>query len=147
MSTSYNSGVFLGIKLIDIGYNVEKVINSFEVHDKKGNPTGKFENEDSWKHTFNGKEKLEDKLYIEDIENISNVKKPLEVFNQNDDYSEFDMDNVVIGIDIVKNNYDEYYCLKEISDISSQIDLVKSIIRKQFNIEVEPKLYYYFSVS
>ena len=56
MSTSYYSGVILGVKLPEIGFNIEKISNRFEIHDKKGNLTGRFENETSWKFTYKGVE-------------------------------------------------------------------------------------------
>ena len=148
MSTSYNSGVFVGVKLSEIGFNAKLLSNRFEVHDKKGKPTGKFDTEYSWEITYKGDVFVENgadfyEEYIDDILELEH-ESPLRLLNNNDD-RDFDIDNFVIGVDITKKRYDDYFLLKELD--LTKIDFVKNVIESQFGVDVEPKLYYFCSVS
>ena len=144
MSTSYSAGVILGVKLDDLGVKIEKISVPYEVHDKKGKPTGKIEYEKSTKITFQGKESVEEKLYSDVLEELIDVKKPLGFLDMS--YDKFDFDKVVVGLNIVDRSYDDWNILTEIS-IDGKLELVKSELMKQFGVDVEPKLYFYFQVS
>lgn len=146
MSTSYNSGVILGVKLNEIGFNAKLQKSPYEIHDKKGKPTGKFDYDYNWIINFNGNViTTEDKkLYVDEIEEIINIKKPLNFFENT--YEDFDVDNVIIGINLISKGYNDWNILKEISYLD-KIDMVREELKKQFNVDVEPKLYFYFIVS
>jgi hypothetical protein len=144
MSTSYDSGVILGVKLFEIGVEIENISIPYVVHNRKGIPTGIIDHDKSVKITFQGKESIEKKVYSEVIEELINVKKPL-IF-QNISYDECDIDNIIIGINIVNREYDDWNIVKEIS-IDDKVDFVKAELKNQFGVDVEPKLYYYFQVS
>ena len=149
MSTSYNAGVFLGVKLSEIGFNAKLNADKYEIHDRKGNKIGKFDTDYSWELDFQGnKSKYDDrKLYSDTIEEIINVDMPLELFDNNDSYcDDTDINKFIIGINISERDYDDYNCLEEINP-NENMNLVKSEIKKQFNVDVEPKLYFYFNVS
>lgn len=151
MSTSYNSGVVLGVKLPEIGFNIEKISTKFEIHDKRGNPTGKFEYETSFKFTYKGVEVPEEKLFNSDlypdsIADFLKMKNPLKMFHVDYENDDDFIDNTIIGVSIVKNHYNEYHFMKEIS-FDDKIDLVKNELKSQFDVDVEPELYYYFEVS
>lgn len=149
MSTSYNAGVVLGVKLSELGYFAKLKSEKFQVHDKKGKPTGKFENDYSWEITFNGKTDIEagETFYIENIEDRLNMKKPIEIVNVNYYDDGVDIEKFVIGVVLSENNYDEYFCLKEI-DIVNKLGEVKAEFNKQFGIDnINLKLYFYFKVS
>jgi hypothetical protein len=60
MSVSYSAGVILGVRIAEIGLKVERISTNFEIHDKKGKPTGKFDQEVSWKISYNGQENIEE---------------------------------------------------------------------------------------
>ena len=62
MGSDYYSGVVVGVKIEEIGFDAEKISNRFEVHDKKGKPTGKFQTEEVWKVKFKEEERLLEKL-------------------------------------------------------------------------------------
>jgi hypothetical protein len=143
MSTSYSAGVVLGVKLDELGLKVENISVQYEVHDKKGKPTGKIEYEKSWKINFQGKETVDDNLYSDVVEELLGIKKPLELLDIS--YDKFNVDKVV-GINIVDRDYDDWNVVKEIS-IDGKLELVKSELKKQFGVDVEPKLYFYFEVS
>jgi hypothetical protein len=146
MSTSYNSGVILGVKLSEIDFKAELVSVPYDVFDKKGKKTGKIEYDKSWKFTFKGVENIEegDGLYSDSIEEIINVQKPLNFWNL--DYENSDFDNMIVGIDLVSRNYNDWSVLKEV-DAKDQFDFVKNELKNQFGVDVEPKLYYYFQIS
>ena len=144
MSASYSAGVVLGVKLDELGLKVEKISVPYEVHDKKGKPTGKIEYEKSWKINFQGKETVEEKLYSDSIENILDIKKPLEILDMS--YDKFNVDKVVVGITIIDREYDDWNVVKELP-IDGNFELVKSELKNQFGVNVEPKLYFYFQVS
>lgn len=149
MSTSYNAGVILGVKLSEIGFNAKLNADKYEIHDRKGNKIGKFDTDYSWELDFQGnKSKYDDrKLYSDTIEEIINVDMPLELFDNNDSYcDDTDINKFIIGINISERDYDDYNCLEEINP-NENMNLVKSEIKKQFNVDVEPKLYFYFNVS
>jgi len=146
MGVDYYSGVIMGVRLSDIGFKIEQTSNRYEVHDKKGNPTGKFETEDKYKISFRNEEKILDEIYNEEIETICNIKSPLTYHNNNEYDSDFDIDEVVIGISLATGGDDEWCSLKEV-DISKKIELIRNEIFKQFGINIEPKLYFYSYVS
>lgn len=150
MSTSYNSGVVLGVKLSEIGFNSEFISVPFEVHDKKGKPTGKFEKEKSWKINFQGKETIQEELYSDTIDELLNIQKPLSVFD-NRGYDEKTDDKIVIGIGVASRDYNDYSGVKEINILDNsfvdKFELVKSELEKQFGVNVNPKLYFYFEIG
>lgn len=143
MSTSYNSGVILGVTASNLGLKIEEISTPYEVHDKKGKPTGKFENEINFKISFQGKEIIEDDLYPDSIEELIGVKHPLKFLNEN--YEDIDADTIIIGVELVNNGYNENK-VEEI-ELEDDFDMVKNEIKKQFGADVEPKLYYYFNIS
>lgn len=143
MSVSYNSGVVLGVKLEDIGFIFENISDHYELHDKKGKPTGKFVNEYSWKISFNGKEIIESKLYSDVIEELIDVKGSLKFLDLSCDG--FDVDRVIIGVGLAHNGYEDYNVMKEF-DVDDQFG-VKTELKNQFGVDVEPKLYFYFNAS
>jgi len=150
MSTSYYSGVILGVKLPEIGFNIEKISTRFEIHDKKGNSTGKFETETSWKFTYKGVEVPEEELFNEElfadgIEGYLKMKKPFKMFHV--DYEDVDnfINNTIIGVSIVSNNYNDYAIMREVS-FEDKIEMVKKELKSQFGVDVEPKLYYFFEI-
>jgi hypothetical protein len=140
MSVSYHAGVILGVKVAELGFNVEKISTPFEIHDKKGNPTGKFDREILYKMTFQDKEKIVDEMYLEYVEEMISTKKPLVVHNPN--YDDLDIDNIIIGIDIVHSGYDDWNLLKEFS--LDEFSTVTTEIKNQYGVDVEPKMYFYF---
>mgnify|MGYP001769078380 CR=1 FL=1 len=145
MSTSIYSGVILGVKISEIGFKAECMSNKFEIHDKKGNPTGKFETETSWKISFNNQEKTVDKLYEDIVSQLIDTKNPLTIINCNNfNDDNFDIDKVIIGIEIAKNGYDSWYKFKE---IEPNFDSIKTELKNQFDVDVQPKLYYYLNTS
>lgn len=149
MSTSYNSGVILGVKLSEIGFNAKLNANKYEVHDRKGKPTGKFDTDYTWTLNFqsNETEYNHRSLYSDVIEDIINIEMPLELFDNNSSYQDdTNFDKFIIGIEIAERDYDDYNCLNEF-DPNKKLDIVKSEIKNQFNVDVEPKLYFYFNVS
>lgn len=154
MSTSYNAGVILGVKLNEIGFNAKLNRNKYEVYDRKGNKTGKFDTDYSWEIDFQGNKSTYNyrKLYQDVIEDIINIDMPLELFDNNNPYvDDIDIDNFVLGIDISEKGYDDNYVLMEIRkleiDTNEKMKLVKSELKKQFNVDIEPKLYFYFNIS
>lgn len=148
MSTTFSSGVILGVKLIDIGFTAEFITTPYVVHDKKGKPTGKIEKDYSWKFNYKGTETIEEgeKIYEESIEDIIDIKSPLEFFNNNDHYSHYDINKVVIGVNITNRNYDDYHYVEEINQ-KNKFELVKAELKNQFGVDVEPKLYFFARVS
>jgi len=144
MSTSYSAGVVLGVKLDELGLKVEKISVPYEVHDKKGKPTGKTDYEKSWKINFQGNETVDDHLYSDVIENLLDIKKPLELLDMS--YDKFNVDKVVVGVTIVDRDYDDWNVVKELKP-EEKFELVKSELKNQFGVDVEPKLYFYFQVS
>lgn len=142
MSTSYNAGVILGVKASDLGLKIQEFTNTYEVHDKKGNPTGKFEKEIIKKMTFNYKVIERERLYNEDFENMVDVKKPLYVFYN---YEELNADNIIVGIYLSQRSYNDYNIINEIS--LDRKEEIKNEIKNQFGIDIEPKLYFYFYIS
>lgn len=147
MSTTFSAGVILGVKLIDIGFKAEFISTPYEIYDKKGKPTGKFETDYSWKFNYKGVETIDEEkqLYNEAIEEIIEFKKPLELFNVNDYYTDSDIDKVVIGINITDRDYDDYHYLEELS--KDKFELVKNELKSQFGVDIEPKLYFFATVS
>ena len=143
MSTSYNCGVILGVTASDLGLKIEKTLTPYEIHDKKGNPTGKFEKEETCKLSYLGKERIESSLYFEYVEELITVNKPLELFNL--DYEDIDPESILIGIEVVNNGYNNWNVIKKI-DLSEN-SVIKAEIKKQFGLDIEPELYFYFNVS
>lgn len=145
MSISYKSGVILGVKLNEIGLETKLHKSQYEIHDKKGKPTGKFDDEYHWTINFNGNLIIEEgkKLYSDVIEDIVDVKKPLNFFENSCDG--FNIEDVIVGIEIISRNYNDYNLVKEIL-FSDKINLVKSELKNQFNVDIEPKLLYYYQV-
>lgn len=143
MSVDYNSGVVLGLTLAEIGFKIEKLKEKFEIHDKKGNPTGKFGTETTYKLSFNGEEKVYDDLYLEYVEEMLEPylksSKTLSVFNL--DYEDVNSDSIIVGKKVVKRGYDDWNVVKEIPMETSDVyDGLKS----KFNIDKMPKFYFYF---
>lgn len=145
MSTSYNSGVVLGVKISDIGFSVEKILNEFEVHDKKGKPTGQFESEKMFKLIFKNYISVVEEIYCDMLDEIISPNSPLEILDINSYYSEYSIDNVIIGIPIVNREYNQYNLVEEIDLEKSET--FKAEIKSQFGVDVEPKLFYYFQIS
>lgn len=146
MSTSYYAGVVLGVKLDELGVKVETSSIPYNVHDRKGNPTGEIEYERSVKISFQGKESINKRFYSDVFEELIDIKKPLEFFDLNGGYEDFNIDNLVVGINTVNRGSNDWNILKEIS-IDDKLEIVKSELMTQFGIDVEPKLYFYFQVS
>lgn len=148
MSATYSAGVILGVKLIDIGFKAEFIKTPYKVHDKKGKPTGEIDTEYTWKFNYQGKETIDEgqQLYNETIEEIIDLKKPFEIFNINNYYADSDIDKVVVGINISNRSWDDYHHLEEINP-DDKFQLVKDELKKQFGIDVEPKLYFFAEVS
>ena len=119
MSTSYSAGVVLGVKLSDIGFNAELVSVPYQVHDKKGKPTGKFENEELWKVNFQGNDvpyEHGNRLYYDIIEEIIGMKTPLVMFDNRDWNEEIaNVDKIIIGVDIVNSDDGDYNVVEEIN--------------------------------
>lgn len=150
MSTTYSAGVILGVKIIDIGFKAEFITTPYVVHDKKGNPTGKIDNEHYWKFNFQGTETIEEeeeqRLHDETIEEIIGLKKPLEIFNINSYYENNDIDKVIIGVSLTHKSYDDYHYLEELNP-NIYFELIKSELNSQFGVDVDPKLFFYSEVS
>lgn len=148
MSATFSAGVILGVKLIDIGFKAEFISTPYEIHDKKGKPTGKIETDYSWKFNYKGVETIDEgkQLYNETIEEIIGFKKPLELFNVNDYYTDSDIDKVVLGINITNRSYDDYHHLEEVTP-ENYFEIVKNEIIRQFGVYAEPKLYFFAEVS
>lgn len=139
MGSDYYSGVVVGVKIEEIGFDAEKISNRFEVHDKKGKPTGKFQTEEVWKVKFKEEERLLEKLYEEDIKNITNIKEPLEIINFND-FDNLYLDDILIGLTIVDGGDDTVVPF----EYENQIKAVKELLFEQFDLVIEPKMYFYF---
>jgi len=108
MSASYNAGVVLGVTLTDIGLKIEELKEKFEIHDKKGNPTGKFDFEVKTKLSFKNKEVVLDHFYPEeDIKNFLNLE-PGKIKIIITDYDDPNSDNILIGMVIVKKGYNSF---------------------------------------
>ena len=145
MSCSYHSGVILGVMVTELGFETERISSKFEIHDKKGNPTGKFEEEVSWKLKFQDKEKSVERIYGEYVEEMVKVKGPLKYLDEN--YDDWSVDEVFVGISLVSRGYDDWHIVKEIPDYNEQYQMVKDEIKSQFGVDVEPKLYFHFTIS
>jgi len=142
MGASYHSGVVVGVRIEEIGFVVNKVSNRFEVHDKKGRPTGTFQSEEVWKVNFDGQEHLMENLYDEDIENIIGIKPfSLEIININD-YDNLCLDDIIIGVNIIEGGGDDDTLIP--FTYENQIKTVKEELFKQFGLDIEPKMYFYF---
>ena len=144
MSTSYDAGVILGVKLSEIGFNVEKISVPYEIHDKKGKPTGEIGYDTCVKIIFQGEESVEEDIDSDTIEELINIKKPLKFLDISGDG--FDINNIIIGINLADIDYNDWNVIKEII-VEGKIEFVKSELKKQFNVDVEPKLYFYFQVG
>lgn len=146
MSVSYNAGVILGVSLSDLGFKIEPILNKFEIHDKKGQPTGKFDTEKTFKLSFRGVEKIVDDVYLEDVEEMVNVNKPLELFQS--DYNQYDeIETYTVGIRVVSNGYNEWNILKEIPQDS--FSTVYNAVNKQFGVSdmTKVKWFFYFNAG
>lgn len=141
MGSDYYSGVVVGIQIDEIGFDAEKISNRFEVHDKKGKPTGRFQTEEVWKVKFKGEEQLLETLYEEDIENIIGIKKPLEIININE-YDNLYIDDILIGLTIVDGSGDDDTVVP--FEYENQMKIVKELLFEQFGLVIEPKMYFYF---
>jgi hypothetical protein len=82
--------------------------------------------------------------YVECSGILPTIKRPLMI--RNCDYEKPGIDNVIIGIKLAQNAYDEWNLLEEI-DYNDNVDIVKNELKNQFGVDVEPKLYFYFNVS
>lgn len=145
MSVDYNSGVVLGLTLAEVGFKIEKLKEKFEVHDKKGNPTGKFDTEIKYKLSFNGEEKVYDYLYFEYIEEMLEPylkSSKLTIFNCN--YEDIDIDSIIVGKTVVKRGYDDWNVVKEIPMGMSD---VYDVLKFKLNVDKMPKFYFYFNAS
>ena len=142
MSTSYYSGVVLGVKLKDIGFEIENISESYDMFDKKGKRTGEIGYDKSVKLTFNGRKREMPNLYSDVVEELINIKHPLIFLDTS--INMFDIDNVIIGINLVNRSYDDWNILKELK-VENNINIVKNELKNQFGVDVEPKLYFYFS--
>lgn len=149
MGVSYNSGVILGITLTDLGFKIEQSKEKFEVHDKKGIPTGKFDFETKFKLSFEGKEKIVDRLYFEYIEELVDLKgKGSKLTIHNIDYEDIDTDKIIIGIKVVGNGYNDWNVVKEVPQ--DQYSTVDGELRFKFKCDmsqIKPKFYFYFYAS
>ena len=150
MSVSYNSGVVLGVKLPEIGFNIEKISTKYELFDKRGKSTGKFENDITWKFTYKGveipeEELFNDDLYTDSIEEYLKMKKPLKMFHINYEDDDHFIDNTIIGVAII-DNYNGETLMEKIS-FNDKFLLVKNELKFQFGVDVDPELYYFFEIS
>jgi len=146
MGVDYNSGVILGVTLSDLGFKIEQSKEKFEVHDKKGNPTGKFDFETKFKLSFEGKEKIFDGLYFEYIEELVDLKgkgSKLEIFNI--DCEDIDTDKIIVGIKVARRGYNDWNLVKEIPQ--DQYSTVEGDLRFNLNSQIKPKFYFYFYSS
>lgn len=150
MSTSYNSGVILGVKITDIGFSIEEILNEYEVHDKKGKPTGKFETEKLFKLTFKDLVSVVPNVHYdifdEMLDDTISTSSPLTILNINGEYYNFSIENVIIGINIINRGYNKYNLVEEIQ-LDDKIEIFKNEILSQFGVDIEPKLFYYFQIS
>jgi hypothetical protein len=143
MGASYYAGVILGLKLSDIKeLKVEHKSESYEIHDKRGNPTGKFDTETKTIVRFG------DRMIVCDdsfggIEKLINPQKPLIFIDQS--YEGFQFETAFIGIELVKNGYDEWNMNKEF-DPNDDRQMIKDEFLKQFGMDIEPRTYFYFNV-
>lgn len=146
MGVDYYSGVILGVSLSDIGFKSEKRTHRYEVHDKYGKPTGKWNTEFVWELKYKDQDKLigTDKVYSEDVEEIINIIPPL-VLHINGYDDSFDSNNVLIGKSLVGYN-GEYDTVDEF-EYQDDIELVKNEIMKQFGVDIKPKMFFYFYSS
>lgn len=145
MSVSYNSGVILGLTLTEIGFKIEKLKELFEIHDKKGKPTGKFDTEIKYKLSFNGEEKVYEHLYFEYIEEMLEPylkSSKLKIFNC--DYEDINMDSIIVGKKVVKRGYDDWNVVKEIPMENSD---VYNDLKFKLNVDKMPKFYFYFNAG
>jgi hypothetical protein len=146
MGADYYSGVILGVKVTDLGLKIEKISTPYEIHDKKGIPTGKLGSDVSYKVTFKDKEKVVEHIYLEYIEQIlaKYLTKPLQLLHESCG-DRFDIDDVIIGVKLVKKGYDDWNMIKEIP--MNSYSTIKNAIKNQFDSNVDPKMYFYFNVS
>lgn len=146
MSVDFNAGVIMGVSLKDLRFKIEKIKEKFELHDKKGKPTGKFDYDVKFKISFNDQEKIFDELYYEHIEEMFDLKdSKLKLHNV--DYEDISEDNIILGIKLVKRGYDDWNVVKEIPQ-----DKYSTVLNefKKLNLNVENesiKLYFYFNAG
>lgn len=141
MSTSYNAGVILGVRLSDLGFKIEPISTKFEIHDKKGIPTGKFDTERTFKLSFRGEERIVDEVYLEYVEEMVTLNKPLKLFQS--DYDKYDeIETYTVGIQVASNGYNDWNVLKEISQDS--FSTVFNAVKNQFDVTDMNKVKYFF---
>lgn len=140
MSASYYSGVILGLTLPEI-CDVKIKSNSFAVHDRKGKPTGEFDQEKSVVITYKGVTEVLSRLYTDAIEEILNIESPFELQDLND-YDDENANDIVVGLKITELDYNEYSALKQIDE--KYLNEMKKVFIEKFNLE--PKIYFYFQI-
>jgi hypothetical protein len=158
MSVSANPVVVIGINSRAL-YKVETKNSEFEVHDKKGNPTGTFEKEyvTTLSTTVNGNKKSIEVngrgWHRDDIETLLEID---DVGGYNDKFGlhnltyEHDEVRDIIGIQIASVNamyttedFQEVNCDKVIETIA----VVKKEISNRFGVDVKPSLFLYGNCS
>lgn len=148
MSVSYNAGVILGVSLADLGFKIEPIVNKYEIHDRKGKPTGKFDTEKTFKLSFQGKEKIVYDVYLEDVEEMIGLNSPLKLFQN--DYNHYEkIETYTVGIQVVSNGYDEWNVLKEIpqDSFSTVFNSLESQFEMSKNGFIHIKYFFYFNAG
>jgi hypothetical protein len=155
MGVSVSVSLVIGIKSGEL-VRSEVTDDTFEIHDERGNPTGKFKTE-STKTIYLVNEptkKVKDEGYLEDITEILNIEEyPSEgdFGLHNGDYESRDyLQTGIVGI-AVQRNRDLIYSggtyeisLEQILDIKKTVQME---IYRRYGVNVEPSLFQVSSVG
>lgn len=156
MSVSVESSIVVGVKASEL-LTLQVKENTYEVHDRKGNPTGTFDKEyiKFLRLKGNPENKYDYDGYFEDIWDILNVN---DYPNEGDfglhiiDYeSEDKLENTIVGISLkrtgdlmYKGNSAHEISLHKILDVKKD---VQTQIYYQYGVNIDPKIYLISPVS
>lgn len=148
MSQSVESSLIIGIKISDL-LTEEVKIQSYEIHDRRGNPTGEFEKEYIKKYYFKNKpeEKFDlDLSYLDDYPNEKDFGVHVIDYESDDRFS-----NIIIGIALKRTDNIMYngnvvheIPFEEILDVKKTVQME---IYSRYGINVESKVYLTSTVS
>jgi len=156
MGVSVSVSIVIGVKSGEL-VKEEITNDTFEIHDERGRPTGKFKTE-SIKTIYLVNEpmkKVKDEGYIENITDILNINDyPMlgEFGFHNSNYESRDyLETGIIGVSIERNadllytgDKTKEISLEEIVDISKRVE---QEILNRYGVKVEPKVYQISSVG
>jgi len=146
MSSHPYAGLILGIKLSDIKeLSIEISTETFEIYNRRGNPTGVFDTERVYKLKYKNKERTINRICLTDFIVLLELDQTIELYNLFDDYSdvELSLDSIILGHKIHSKYYLTDKFFDEIKLNNDDLKLIKANINHQIGYEIEPKLYLY----